>query len=291
MFRINERRARVLKDADVVRKQSERLFTWTASALATALCCSIVALSAPRAVAPIRLPTLQLASERVAEELAEDARRASGARALDGDPDVQRLLRLLREEGLGELTPSVDLGRAHARRDELAALAHGLFARLGQERTRALIADITQQAMAALSSASGRDAAALGLLGNFPDLLARYGYVDASGRGEAPLLAIRALYKQRLNLICERAPETGLSRLELQAYEGFNALHAGPLAPARRAEGALAFQRVEGHDADEAAAIWLYQGGARAQALTLLRRGYERTGLLRLRNMALFVSR
>ena len=201
---------------------------------------------------------------------------------------------LYRAEGLAELQDSIDLSALGERRRELAASAESLFTRLGAERTRALIAATRPSvAMASVGPATATDGSeARGLLGSFPALLTRYGYIDVArrGYGQAPPLAVRTLYKARFNLITERPLERDLSTIELQAYEGFNALHAAGLSAERRAQAAQTFFRAGGHDGAEAAAIWLWQGGAREQALSLLRSEYRRSAALRLRNMALYVS-
>jgi hypothetical protein len=280
----------MLKDAEGGQKQPERAFTAAFALLATALSCSIVVVLAPRPVPPSQLPPLWLDSQRVEAALAHDHELAASAHALVKEPEVTRFLQLYRDEGLSELADDVNLSALGERRRELSASADRLFTRLGVERTRALIASTTERAMQALAG-HGDSTEARGLLGSFPGLLSRYGYVDAARRGfgQAPPLSVRTLYKARFNLICERPLERDLQPIELQAYEGFNALSAAGLSPERRAQAAQTFFRVGGRDGAEAAAIWQFQGGAHGQALALFRSGYERTGLLRLRNMALYV--
>jgi len=281
----------MLKDEEGARKQPERTFTAAFALLATALSCSIVVVLAPRPVQPSQLPALRLDPRAVEAALLLDRTQALRARAFERDPDVLHVLSLYRAEGLSELEDKVDLGALGDRRRELAASAENLFARLGAERTRALIAATTERAMASL--AGERDSPeARGLLGSFPAKLTRYGYLNLErrGYGQAPTLAVRTLYKERFNLITERALERDLTSIELQAYEGFNALHATGLPAERRAHAAQTFFRTGGQDGAEAAAIWLWQGGAREQALALLRSEYRRSGALRLRNMALYVS-
>jgi len=292
----------MLKDAEGTEKHAERAFTGAFALLVTALACSIVVLLAPRPVQPSQLPSLRLPRAAVEAELARDHELAKSARAFVDDPEVQHVLSMYREEGLAELASEVDMASLAAKRQELSSGGDRLFTRLGVERTQALVAWTTERALEAW--ASGADSSeARGLLGGFPSLLARYGYTHAPsvagggarvetprGFGEAPLLSVRTLYKARFNLIFERALDHDLRPLELMAYEGFNALHASGMPAERRARAAQAFFRVGGHDGAEAAAIWMYQGGARGPALALLRSEYARTGALRLRNMALYVS-
>lgn len=292
----------MLKDAEGTEKPSERAFTGAFALLVTALACSIVVVLAPRPVQPSQLPSLRLPRAAVEAELTRDHELAKRARAFMQDTDVEHVLSMYRQEGLAELASEVDMASLANKRQELSSSGDRLFTRLGVDRTRALIAWTTERALLAWASGADSDEAR-GLLGGFPSLLARYGYVYAPvvasagghvdtprGFGQAPMLAVRTLYKARFNLIFERALDRDLRPLELMAYEGFNALHASGMPAERRARAAQAFFRVGGHDGAEAAAIWMYQGGARGPALALLRSEYARTGALRLRNMALYVA-
>jgi hypothetical protein len=312
----------VVKDADGVRQARDRTFSLVFLLLATALSCSIVVLLTARPVQPGQLPALRLDPVAVEAQRSHDQRLAQRAHAFEGDLDVQRLLSLLRAEGLAELDEAVDSAVQSERRSELALLAPKVLARLGPSRTAELFAFLSERAMHALyapgmasrvaaspgsgvapaqstptppathtdvlAQAARTHESDRGWLGSFPSLLAQYGYADADGRVWAPALAIRTFYKARLNLLCQRPADAGLRAIELQAYEGWNALHAGPLQPERRASAAEAFRRAGGHHGREAAAIWSFQGGARERALALLREEYARTGALRLRNMGLF---
>ncbi len=265
-------------------RSEARAFRAAFALLATAVACSVVVLVAPRPVFPERLPALRLSAARVEAQLAQD--RALAARAPRG-PDVDRLLALYREEGKAELVPSSDLTRANELRAEVKRAAGALFARLGPERTRALIAVTVEAALAALRRGD-QDDDARGLLGNFRSFLVRYGYLDVQGTLVAPEIALRAFYKARFNLICERPLAEDLAPIEIQAYQGWNALHASGLAAERRAAAARAFHEAGGAYSAEALAIWAYQGGSREEARALLRSEYERSGALRLRNMALY---
>jgi hypothetical protein len=268
-------------------RRLDRGFLATCALLLTATACSIVVVAAPRQVQPSQLPALRLPRVAVAEALAADQQRA---RHVPQSPALERWLELFREEGLAEREKSVNLGIVAEQRAELRQLVQSEFPKLGSDGVRALMSAVTGQALAALS-ARKPPPEAYGLLGAFPVLLARYGYIEPNGALRAPELAVRALYKVRFNLICERPLDTDLSKLERLAYEGWNALHAGGLAPERRAQAARAFASLAGTDAREALAIWLFQGGMRTEAAELLRSEYERTGALRMRNMQLFASR
>lgn len=292
----------MLKDAEGTQKGSERAFTGAFALLVAALACSIVVVLAPRPVQPSQLPSLRLPRAAVEAELARDRELAKRANAFDDDPEVLHVLSLYQREGLAELASEVDMATLASQRQELTSSGDKLFTRLGAERTRALMAWTTERALSAWASGS-ESTETRGLLGAFPALLVRYGYVHAPtpapggardkprAYGEAPMLSVRALYKARFNLIFERGLDRDLRPLEVLAYEGFNALHASGMPAERRARAAQAFFRAGGHDGAEAAAIWMFQGGAHRAALSLLLREYARTGALRLRNMALYASR
>lgn len=270
---------------DTAARTRDKAFTSIFTLIATAIACSIVLVAAPRAVEPERLPALRLPDADVRAQRARDAQLA--ARAPRAADDVARFLALYAAAGRGEVDLRIKLEDLTKIREKLAASAGEVFERVGEEGRLALIASLTERALTSLRSGEDSDDAR-GLLGAFPRVLARSGYADARGRLLAPELAVRALYKTRLNLVCGRPLERDLSPIEREAYEGWNALEAGGLAPERRALAARAFAEAGGIHGTEARAIWLFQGGARRAAGELLRREYERTGALRLRNMALF---
>jgi hypothetical protein len=275
------------KDEDTQELRRDRAFTGAFALLVTALACSIVLLLAPRPTEPHELPALRLARAPAAAQLARDRELAS---QVAKGADVEALLALYLAEGLSELEPRQDIEALSSRRAALGAAARTLFDRIGAEGMRSLLAATTERAMSALRNELP-EREAYGLLGRFPALLLTYGFVAKDGTLRAPELSVRAFYKARFNLIGERTREADLSAIELQALEGFNALHAVNLAPALRARAARAFYVSGGRDSAEALAIWQYQGGAHGEALALLRHTYEQTGALRLRNMALFAAR
>jgi hypothetical protein len=297
----------MLKDAEGTEKRSERAFTGAFAMLVVTLACSIVVVLAPRPVQPSQLPSLRLPRDRVQSELLRDRELRARARSFVREPDVVRVLSLYGDEGRAELANNLDMALLANNRQELSSSGDRLFTRLGVERTRALMAWLTERALSALAKGAD-DQEARGLLGGFPSLLVRLGYVHGPEAAhpkpavqtvhaaprvlvDAPELAVRTLYKARFNLIFERALDRDLTPTEQMAYEGFNALHASGMEPERRARAAQAFFRVGGHDGAEVAAIWMFQGGAHEPALSLLRSEYARTGALRLRNMALYVAR
>lgn len=278
------------KDTDDRSAQPERAFRAGFAVLLVALACSIVVLLAPRPVEPSRLPALRLDTDLVEAQRVRDRALVARARGLSRDRELQQLVNLFEEEGLVELEALVDVTLLGKQRGERAALAERVFARLGEEGTRAFTALTVDDAMRALAG-DRRSDRARGLLGSFPELLTSYGYADRSGRWLAPELSIRSLYKARFNTIFGRPPTYDFSAIELQAYEGFNALQSGALPPAQRAEAAAAFYRAGGIDAAEALSVWLFQGGQHADSLALFAQEYERTHALRVRNMMLVAQR
>lgn len=262
----------------------DRAFTGAFALIVSATACAVVVLAAPRAVLPSQLPALRLPRAALARQRAAD--EALRARAPAG-ADVDAFLDAYREEGRLEVTGAVDETAYAAHRARLGALARDMFARLRPEEARALRLSLTEQALGALRGEPSEADHPRALLGRFPELLARYGYVDAAGRRLAPELAVRALYAARFNLICGRGLQEGMTPLEQTAHEGWTALHAGALAPAQRAEAARRFRALGGRYGMEAEAIWRHQGGDAVGASALLQQAYARTGWLRLRNLAL----
>ena len=265
----------------------DRAFTGVFALLASATACAIVALSAPRPVEPSRLPALRLPPAQLERQQREDA--ALRQRVPTG-PDVDALMRLYRAEGEAEHAHESDPEQRDARRRALAMAAAKVFGRLDVAAARALMLHTSERALAALRGELADAAEARGLLGVVPSLLARYGYHEDDGSERGPRLALRAFYAARFNLICERPLLASFSLLERTAHAGFSALHAGGLEPTQRARAAADFAALGGIDGVEADAIWRFQGGSRTEALKLLRHAHARSGMLRLRNMALYVE-
>lgn len=274
------------KDESPAAVSRDRVFGATCALIASAVACTVVVLAVPRPVEPLELPALRLSRADVAAQLASD--RAAAARAPRGE-DVSRWQALYREDGLSELSPHPDHARIAKRRVELAAECAALLHRVGDAGARALVAATTERALAGLrGELAAREAQ--GLLGIFPVLLRRYGFIAADGTLRAPELSVRAFYKARFNLICERPRAFGLSAIELQALEGWNALHATGLPAGQRLLAAKAFSDAGGTDAIEAVAVWLFANGARERSHALLQRLHEQRGALRIRNMLLFAA-
>jgi hypothetical protein len=265
--------------------RGERSFLATCGALLSALICSIVVIVAPRPVQPGRLPALRVPLSEAKRAFGEIA---SSGRALPAS--LERWYELYREAGLNEREPELDPDIVAAQRSELWHLVEREFPKLGSAGIAALMDTLSERALASLRS-ERPTAEGYGLLGAFPSLLARYGYLDDRGRAIAPPRVLRVLYLQRFNLICARALDADIDAFDRKLFEGWVALHGAKLPPERRALAARNYAALGGLDAREALAIWSFYGGLTEQAAQLLRREYERTGALRLRNLSLFVQR
>ncbi|MET0341666.1 MAG: hypothetical protein ABW252_11745 [Polyangiales bacterium] len=265
----------------------DRAFTGAFALIVSATACAIVVLATPRPVLPSQLPSLRLDGDALARQRNED--EASVGRAPRG-PDVDALLAAYLDEGRAERSGPVRVEAEHARRRRTVELAEAVFARAERDEARALLVAVTSRALRALWGELSDADEARGLLGHFPKLLARYGYVDADGRLLAPELAVRTLYAARFNLLCGRGLLTDLTELERTAHDGWTALHVGALEPAQRADAARSFHALGGRYGAEADAIWRFQGGDAAGAAELLGQAYAGSGLLRLRNLALGAS-
>lgn len=275
-------RADAAPEASQAKAERDRAFTRFFAVFAAANVCAVLALAWPRPLLPAQLPPLQLERAAVEQALARDrdlaGRASQSARA--------RELRALHvEEGEAELLGSAGVPKSPVRRRRLAAYAAQLAAQEGAQSLEALRAEATQQAMAELAQ-PGRESP---LLGKFPSLLARYGVLAPSGALRVPAFAVRVAYKVRWNLIHERPLTEAFAPVEVQAYHGLLALHAGALEPERRADAAQAFYQASGKRGGEAYAIWLFQGGAHAPARALMERVYAESRELRHRNMALYM--
>ena len=103
----------------------------------------------------------------------------------------------------------------------------------------------------------------------------------------APELTVRALYKARWSSIHRRPFVDGFSRIELQAYWGWLALHGWGKPLHKREDALVAFRDAGGAGAQEAAALFDLLSGRAERAAASLQKLYSATGELRLRNMRL----
>lgn len=267
---------------------TERDFLATCTVLLVALACSIVVIASPRPVQPSRLPALRVPLAQGRRAFADVALDAT--EALPRTPWFARWYELYSEVGLNEREQSLDLAMVAEQHAELARLTRENFPELGREGVRALRDALTARALDAMPRRQPAPEA-YGLLGGFPALLLRYGYIDDAATPLAPTRVIENLYHQRFNLLCGRPLDSDLEDFDRMLAEGWIALHGEKLPAQRRAQAARVFMELGGTDAREAFAIWLYHGELIDDATNLLQHEYARTGALRVRNMLLFSMR
>lgn len=259
------------------------LFSAVFALLATAIGCAFFLLARPHAVAPAALPPLVLDAAAVDACLAAD--RKDAAQAPTG-PGLKAMYEGFLAEGLVERGGTTDLDDARHRQHLFGTLAAIELERAGPDAAKKLRAHAVEQfaraRAGAIADAKERD----GLIGTFDKQLERYGLTDAHGELLAPLLSMRTMYKARWNLIHALNRTAGLTPIEIQAFEGWIALHGLSTPPERRAQSARAFREAGGHRGDLILAIWLYQGGAFDAAARLLNKESER-GELFVRNYQL----
>jgi hypothetical protein len=261
-------------------------FTAVFALLVTAIACAFVLLARPRAIIPAALPPLVLSVSAVEACLDADRKEAASAPKSAGlDAMYQGFL----AEGLAERGGTVDLEDARRRQDMFANLATIELERAGAQAASKLRAQAVERFMKArageIADANERD----GLLGSFEKQLERYGLTNSDGAIIAPVLSVRAMYKSRWNLIHARERSDGLSPIEIQAFEGWIALHGLSTPPEVRAKAARAFREAGGKRGALTLAIWLFQGGALDAAEQLFREESER-GELFVRNYQLALN-
>lgn len=256
----------------------DRAFTGFFSLVVTAMGCAVAALAVPRAIEPRNLPALVL-DPRLSEEALDADHELAGKPT--SFPHAEELKDLYLAHGASELDAT-----ARYDADRLRRLAF-FGGELKDGERNLLRAQATERAMAYLLEGSEGPEPA-GLLGSFSASLKINGLLSEEGRMRAPLMSVRAAYKARWNLIHGRPQEEGLRPIELQALEGFKALHASRLPTQERADAARKFYEAGGKRGAEIYGVFLFQGGATEDGADLLERAYVQRGELRTRNMLLY---
>jgi hypothetical protein len=263
-------------------------FTAVFSLLVTLMGCAVVVLTLPRPVEPTNLPPLVLDPSAVAAQRTADAVLA---RSVPTGTDVDELKARYLDEGRAERTVNPGTSGMAERRGAFKLLARRVFARVGERGVLALRAEATERFMRAMRGELAAGPEVDGLVGSFMELMQRYGLVDAELTVVAPEATVRAMYKARWNIVHERPPREGLTKLDLLAYEGWNALHATNLVPARRLEAARVFYELGGRHGAEAYAIASYQARALGEAERLFVAAQKQASALRVRNEIMAVWR
>lgn len=256
-----------------------KLVLWiTAAALVGAM------LAIPQPVDPWEMPSLVLDRAEVSDAIALDK---ALAREQPDSEEVRALRTLFLDHGRAEANPPYTVTDYDQRQ---AAIFHAKR-RVVEKHGEAAIGAMRSHAVEAFVQIfdDGRDdpqGEAIAVIGGMPQVLKSYGALY-DGVLVAPPLTVRAFYKARWNSI-HRMPFTeGLSRIELQAYWGWLALHGWGKPLDQRTDALLAFRDVGGFGTDEAAALFDLLGGHPERASRSLESLYHTRRELRLRNLAL----
>jgi len=267
----------------------DRQFTGVFALIVTAAACAVLVLATPRAIVPRQLPALVLDPVRVQAAIdADDALIGKVAHGLDIDELHVRYLEIGRAERAGPIGQR----EANDMQFGLRSLAQAVFARVGEPGRRALRAQALQRFMVALGAVETSDVAAdvLSELGSFPDLLQSYGILDARRQLVAPELCLRASFKARWNLMLGLPITQDFATVEVQAFEGWIALHANAAPTERRLQAARAFHLASGHRSALAFATWLFTAGHSNEARVMLQKAYSLRPELFTRNFQLGVA-
>ena len=242
------------------------------------VCCIILLVALPRALAPEQTPQLVLDRSAVAAVLAGDRRASATAPktplALELD---LKFLELGAAEDRNE--PSA---RTKLQRQWLARIHQRLVGEAGEAASLGLRAAAMERLEAALSARLAADETRR-VLGVFPEAAAHH-HATRNGDEVAPHFVLRTLYKARWNLAMGLAPDHAFAPVEGRAYHGWLALHADNLGPATRSKALLAYQRAGGRYVAEAQGVLAFLGQDYEQAVAVLTNAYQTTPSLRVRN-------
>ena len=257
-----------------------KLILWV---LATGLIGATVAL--PQAVDPWELPSLVLDREAVSDAIELDRALAD---EVPDSPEAQRLGALFLDHGRSEANPPYERTVFDKRQVAIFEAIEALVSAHGEPAFDAMRAKAVEDFVEVFGDGAGlpNDDYEVGVVGGMREILTRYGMIR-DGVVIAPEMAVRAFYKARWSSVHRRAPIDGLSRIELQAYWGWLALHGWGKPLQQREEALLAFADLGGFGAQEAAALLDLLAGRPDRAAKSLHTLYSASGELRLRNLAL----
>jgi len=242
------------------------------------VCCVVVLVALPRALAPEQTPQLVLDRSAVATVLAADRKASATAPktplALELD---LRFLELGAAEDRNE--PSA---RTKLQRQGLARIHQRLVGEAGEAASLGLRAAAMERLEAALSARLSADETRR-VLGVFPEAAARH-HATRDGNEVAPHFVLRTLYKARWNLAMGLAADHAFAPVEGRAYHGWLALHAHNLGPGMRSKALLAYERAGGRYVAEAQGVLAFLGQDYEQSVAALTLAYQTTPSLRVRN-------
>lgn len=258
--------------------------TWTVLPLFLGSAFLLLAIIAPRPVAPDRAPALRLDRGLVAR--AEEALRQR-SRSRDSSLLVAEAEALYRQLGRAELTVDEHPYVTRRRSDRLATLAKEIVQESGEAtlttmRARAVVG--MEEAIEGKGDVSSRNAH----LGSFPRIMQRYG-LARDGLLVAPSFVVSAFYSARWNAAHGLDADFGLEVIEKQAYYGWLALHAADAPLPLRFEALAAFARAGGRNSLEARAYLLYKAGRLEDSAKAYAESYAALPSLRVRNHGFFV--
>lgn len=242
-------------------------------------------LAMPQPVQPWEMPSLVLDRTEVADAIALDEALANEV----PDDDVARTLRtLFLEHGWSEANPPYEMADYDQRQAAIHQAIEALIVKHGWPAFEAMRASAVEDFVRVFGAGNreAQDEYEVSVLGGIRDVLVGYG---ATYRGVvvAPPLTVRAFYKARWNSVHRRSFVEGLSRIELQAYWGWLALHGWGKPLEKREDALIAFRDTGGRGTQEAAAMFDVLGGRPDRASRSLETLYSMNGELRLRNLAL----
>lgn len=257
-----------------------KLISWVVGAA-----CVGAMLAIPQPVDPWEMPSLVLDRAAVSDAIRFD--RALAAEAPTSE-EAQALRALYLDHGRSEANPPYELTEYNRRQGAIHHATRAMIEAEGPPAFEAMRAQAVEEFVAAFYESEGkpRNDHEVALLGGFPELVQRYGLM-LGDVVVAPTLTIRALYKARWNAIHRRPFVEGFSKIELQAYWGWLALHAWGTPLELRREALVAFREAGGAGTEEAAALFDVLDGRFDRAGQSLQALYEQRGELRLRNMSL----
>lgn len=245
-----------------------------------------IALSLPRNIPPVELPSLRLDAELMARALEDD--RALLHEARDGTP-ANALREYVRRRTFLEVEKNTKARTDAKTRSVLRAGADrpplrpdlGLLEPATLDALRAEAASELDRALAGeleLSTARKR-------LGAFPRLIRAYGL-----RLDSHPFILRCLYKARWNTMVGLPATEGFRPIEARAYWGWLALHAEAIAIETRLEALDRYERAGGSDSLEARAILLERQGLHLEATAFFARLHQDRHHVRARNNARHVA-
>lgn len=266
---------------DETDRPRDGVFTAVFALIALAVACASFLCTLPRP-APLELPVLLLDESKARAQIEEDERLSATEQTELG----REFYQALRDAGKSELERNE--ARAYALERRILALKARAVSELNAEALRVVRAYATQRSMLALFAQLDDENEERELIGAQRSLFATYGYISPEGSLLAPRLSIRAMFKVRWNMVFGQPPTSGLSAIELYAYEGFRALEAEEMPAELRYAGLYELIRAGGGvRAERALAILQAAGGKAGPLIARVQNSEKEAAQLRLRNMAL----